>query len=159
MSEEHLYLHQKPTPKQIELLKKFYKEGKAIEVRTVEKTQEEIASELEVTRQALNLHLKAFKELGYIRTGYGFIDLTEKALELLGEKEGGVFILIKVEPTKRRKVYESIKKLKVKRAYRVTGSVDLIIKVDKARLDEVLGELASLDGVMETRTHVVLESF
>ncbi|RLF74900.1 AsnC family transcriptional regulator, partial [Thermococci archaeon] len=46
----------------------------------------------------------------------------------------------------------------VKRACRVTGDVDLIIEVDKARLDEVLGEVASLDGVRETRTHIILET-
>ena len=78
MNEEHLL-----TSKQIELLKKFYKEGKTIEVRTVKKTQDEIASELGITRQALAIHLKSLKELGFIRTGRGFVDLTEKALKLL----------------------------------------------------------------------------
>jgi len=33
-----------------------------------------------------------------------------------------------------------------------------MLEVDKARLDEVLGEVASLDGVRETRTHIVLEA-
>jgi len=153
VNEEHLL-----TSRQIELLEKFYKEGKTIEVHTVEKTQDEIASELGITRQALNIQLKALKELGYIRTGRGFIDLTEEALKFLGEKEGDVFILVKIEPVKRREVYESIKKLKVKWACRVTGDVDLIIMGDKVRLDEVLDEVASLDGVKETRAYIVLEA-
>jgi len=145
------------TPRQFELLEKFYEEGKAIEVRTVKKTQDEIASELGITRQALNIQLRTLKELGYIRTGRGFIDLTEKALRFLGEK-GKVFVLVKIEPTKRKKVYDAIRKFKVKRACRVAGDVDLIIVVDKTRLDEILEEISSLDGVRRITTHVILET-
>jgi len=144
--------------RQFELLKKFYKEGKTIEVRTVKKSQDEIASELGITRQALAVHLRTLKELGFIRTGRGFIDLTEEALKFLGEKEGGVFVLVKIEPTKRREVYDAVRKFKVKKACRVAGDVDLIIEVDKTRLDEILEEISSLDGVRETTTHVVLET-
>ncbi|CAB49109.1 Lrp/AsnC family transcriptional regulator [Pyrococcus abyssi] len=144
------------TNRQIELLRKLYREGKTIEVHTVEKTQDELAEELGITRQALSNHLKVLKELGYIRTGRGFIDLTDKALELLGEKRGDVFIFVKIEPTKRKQVYDTIKKLRVKRIYRVTGDIDLIIEADKSRLDEILEEIAALDGVKETITHVVL---
>ncbi|AHF81329.1 Transcriptional regulator, AsnC family [Thermococcus paralvinellae] len=114
------------TTRQIELLRKLYKEGKTIEVHTVEKTQDELAEELGITRQALSNHLKVLKDLGYIRTGRGFIDLTEKALELLGERKGDVFVFVKIEPTKRKQVYDAIKKLKVKRVYRVTGDIELI---------------------------------
>ncbi|ASJ15869.1 AsnC family transcriptional regulator [Thermococcus chitonophagus] len=144
------------TNRQVELLRKLYREGKTIEVHTVEKTQDELAEELGITRQALSNHLKVLKELGYIRKGRGFIDLTEKALELLGEKRGDVFIFVKIEPTKRKHVYDAIKKLRVKKIYRVTGDIDLIIEADKSRLDEILEEIAALDGVKETITHVVL---
>ncbi|WP_048150073.1 Lrp/AsnC family transcriptional regulator [Thermococcus sp. AM4] len=145
------------TSRQLKLLKKLYEEGRPLEVHTVEKTQDELASELGITRQALSNHLKVLKELGYIRTGRGFIDLTEKALELLGEKKGDVFIFVRIEPTKRRQVYENVRKLKIKRIYRVTGDIDLVIEADKSKLDEILEEIASLDGVKETITHVVLE--
>ncbi|WP_048159846.1 Lrp/AsnC family transcriptional regulator [Thermococcus sp. SY098] len=146
------------TTRQIELLRKLYKEGKTIEVHTVEKTQDELAEELGITRQALSNHLKVLKELGYIRTGRGFIDLTGKALELLGERKGDVFVFVKIEPTKRKHVYDAIRKLKVRRIYRVTGDIDLIVEADKTKLDEILEEIASLDGVKETITHVVLET-
>ena len=145
------------TSRQFELLKKFYEEGKAIEVRTVKKSQDEIASELGITRQALSNHLKVLKELGFIRTGRGFIDLTEKALKFLGE-DGEVFVLVKIEPVKRREVYEAIRKFKVKKACRVTGDVDLIIEVNKTKLDEILEEISSLDGVRGTTTHIILET-
>jgi DNA-binding Lrp family transcriptional regulator len=145
------------TSRQVRLLKKLYGEGKTIEVHTVEKTQDELAQELGITRQALSNHLKVLKELGYIRTGRGFIDLTDKALDLLGEKKGDVFVFVRIEPTKRKKVYDSVKNLNIKRIYRVTGDIDLIIEADKTKLDEILEEIASLDGVRETITHVVLE--
>ncbi len=145
------------TSRQVRLLKKLYGEGKTIEVHTVEKTQDELAQELGITRQALSNHLKVLKELGYIRTGRGFIDLTDKALDLLGEKKGDVFVFVRIEPTKRKKVYDSVKSLNIKRIYRVTGDIDLIIEADKTKLDEILEEIASLDGVRETITHVVLE--
>jgi len=145
------------TPRQLRLLRKLYEEGKTIEVHTVEKTQDELARELGITRQALSNHLKVLKELGYIRTGRGFIDLTDKALELLGEKRGDVFVFVKIEPTKRRQVYEALKDLKIRKIYRVTGDIDLIIEADKTKLDEILEEIASLDGVRETNTHLVLE--
>ncbi|WP_297074045.1 Lrp/AsnC family transcriptional regulator [Thermococcus sp.] len=145
------------TPRQVKLLRKLYEDGKTIEVHTVEKTQDELAKELGITRQALSNHLKVLKELSYIRTGRGFIDLTDKALELLGEKKGDVFVFVKIEPTKRRHVYEAIRRLKIKKIYRVTGDVDLIIEADKTKLDEILEEIASLDGVRETNTHLVLE--
>ncbi|BAD86144.1 predicted transcription regulator, Lrp/AsnC family [Thermococcus kodakarensis KOD1] len=146
------------TPRQLKLLKKLYQDGRTIEVHTVEKTQDELSKELGITRQALSNHLKVLKELGYIRTGRGFIDLTDKALELLGEKKGDVFVFVKIEPTKRKQVYEAIRKLNLKKIYRVTGDIDLIIEADKGRLDEILEEIASLDGVKETNTHLVLET-
>ncbi|NJE13886.1 Lrp/AsnC ligand binding domain-containing protein, partial [Thermococcus sp. LS2] len=77
---------------------------------------------------------------------------------LLGERKGDVFVFIKIEPTKRKQVYDAIKKLKVKRVYRVTGDIYLIVEADKTRLDEILEQIASLDGVKETITHVVLET-
>ena len=145
------------TGRQIRLLKKLYDDGKPLEVHTVEKTQDELAKEFGITRQALSNHLKVLKELGYIRTGRGFIDLTDKALELLGEKKGDVFIFVRIEPTKRKQVYENVRRLKIRRIYRVTGDIDLIIEADKSKLDEILEGIASLDGVKETITHVVLE--
>ena len=148
----------KLTSKQIELLRKLYNEGKPIEVHTVEKSQEELAKELKVTRQALSFHLKALKEMGYVRTGRGFIDLTRKAIEFL---ENGVnnkaFIFVKVDPTKRKQVHEEIKRLKGIRAYRVTGNIDIVIEVDRTRFEEILDRISSIDGVRETITHFIIE--
>ena len=39
------------------------------------------------------------------------------------------------------------------------SALEIIVEADKTRLDEILEEVASLDGVRETITHVVLETF
>ncbi|NJE08073.1 Lrp/AsnC family transcriptional regulator [Thermococcus sp. M39] len=148
----------KLTSKQIELLRKLYNEGKPIEVHTVEKSQEELARELKVTRQALSFHLKTLKEIGYIRTGRGFIDLTRKAVEFLENgKNNKAFIFVKIDPTKRKEVYEEIKELNGIRAYRVTGNIDIVIEVDRTRFEEILDKVSSIDGVRETITHFIIE--
>lgn len=149
----------KLTSKQIELLRKLYNDGKPIEVHTVEKSQEELAKELKVTRQALSFHLKTLKEMGYIRTGRGFIDLTKKALEFLENgKNNKAFIFVKIDPTKRKQVYEKIKGLNSIRAYRVTGNIDMVIEVDRTKFEEILDKISSIDGVKETVTHFIIES-
>jgi len=149
----------KLTSKQIELLRKLYNDGKPIEVHTVEKSQEELAKELKVTRQALSFHLKTLKEMGYIRTGRGFIDLTKKALEFLENgKNNKAFIFVKIDPTKRKQVYEKIKGLNSIRAYRVTGNIDMVIEVDRTKFEEILDKISSIDGVKETVTHLIIES-
>ncbi|AHF80907.1 Lrp/AsnC family transcriptional regulator [Thermococcus paralvinellae] len=149
----------KLTSKQIELLRKLYNEGKPIEVHTVEKSQDELARELKVTRQALSFHLKTLKEMGYVRTGRGFIDLTKKAIEFLENgKNNKAFIFVKIDPTKRKEVYEKIKELSSIRAYRVTGNIDMVIEVDRTKFEEILDKVSSIDGVKETVTHFIIES-
>ncbi|MBO8175429.1 MAG: Lrp/AsnC family transcriptional regulator [Thermococcus sp.] len=148
----------KLTSKQIELLRKLYNEGKPIEVHTVEKSQEELAKELKVTRQALSFHLKTLKEMGYVRTGRGFIDLTRKAVDFLENgRNNKAFIFVKIDPMKRKEVYEKIKRLNSIRAYRVTGNIDMVIEVDRTKFEEVLDKISSIDGVRETITHFIIE--
>lgn len=147
----------KLTEKQLQLLKLLLDRSRAIQVFTVEETQNKLAKELGITRQALNVHLRRLREEGYIRTGRGFIDLTEKALELLGIRTADVFVLVKIEPKLRSHAYSKIKALPVEKIYRVTGEIDLIAVVNQAKLDEFLRRISRIDGVKETITHVVIE--
>lgn len=146
------------TEKQLQLLKLLLSKSTPMQVFTVQETQNELARELGITRQALNVHLRRLREEGLVRTGRGFIDLTEKALEVIGVKAADVFVLIKVEPRLRNQVYSKIKSLPVEKVYRVTGDIDLIVLVNQAKLDEFLREVSKLDGVKETITHVVIEA-
>jgi len=147
----------KLTEKQIEILRTLLEESKAIRVFTVERTQTEIAKRLGVTRQALNVHLRRLKELGYIRTGRGFVDLTDKALEALGLVTAEAFVAVRIEPKARNKAYSKIRSLPVERIYRVTGDIDLMVVVNQAMLDDILKQIARIEGVKETTTYVVIE--
>ncbi len=145
------------TKRQEEILKHLLRKGHPVLVFTVEETQENLARELGVSRQALSLHLKRLKESGLVRTGRGFIDVTEKALEALGLRAASAFVVIRVEPRTRPQAYEEITKLPVERVYRVAGDVDLLVEVNQAVLDEFLRRISKIDGVKETRTYVAIE--
>ncbi len=145
------------TEKQLRLLHMLFNMSRAMRVYTVEKSQEALAKELGITRQALNIHLRRLKEEGLIRTGRGFIDLTEKAVRVLKAQTSSALVLIKVEPKLRQQAYKKIVKLPIEKLYRVTGEIDLVAIVDQSKLDQFLREISSIEGVKETSAHVVIE--
>jgi len=131
--------------------------GKLTSSYTVQIKQSDLAKELGISRQALNLHLKKLRNLDYIRTGRGFIDVTEKGLNALGFSSTPAFIFIKVSPTKRSEVYGKIKEIKVQKAFRVAGDMDAILVVESDRLNEVLRFLSEIEGVKDTRSYIAIE--
>lgn len=145
------------TEKQLELLSYLFEKSTPLRVFTVNETQQKISDELGISRQALNIHLRKLKEEGLIRTGRGFIDLTEKALEVLGKKPGDAFIVLRIEPHKRIEAYKELKQLPVEKIYRVTGDIDVIIQLSQSVLDDALNQVTRIDGIKETRTYVVIE--
>lgn len=120
--------------------------------------QNELAGKLEISRQALNVHLRKLRDLNYIRTGRGFIDVTEKGLVALGVSPTPAFILIKVSPLKRSYVYDKIKDLGVQRAFRIAGDVDALVMVEREKLEEALKRLSSIDGVQDTKSYIAIET-
>ena len=144
------------TKRQFEVLEKLYNKGVEVKVHTVDKDQKEISKELGITKQALNNHLCQLKENGYIRTGRGFIDITNPGLEILGKKGGEALIFIKVNPKKRNKVYEQIKE-NIGTAFRATGELNLILKLERDKLGQTLSKLSEIKGIEETKTHIVLK--
>jgi DNA-binding Lrp family transcriptional regulator len=106
----------------------------------------------------LNIHLRKLRDLRYIRTGRGFIDVTDWGLSALGISSTPAFILIKVSPLKRSYVYEKVKELAVQRAFRIAGDVDALAVVDREKLDEVLKKLSSVDGIQDTKSYVTIEA-
>ncbi|RLE95047.1 MAG: AsnC family transcriptional regulator [Thermoprotei archaeon] len=151
--------HIKLTEKQLTILKYLLENSQGMEIFIVNKSQSELAKELGITRQALNVHLRKLREEGLIKTGRGFIMLTEKALEILGMRSAEVFVLVKVEPRARNQTYARIvKTLPVEKVYRVTGEIDLIVVVNQSKLDEFLKQISRIEGVKETVTHVVIET-
>jgi DNA-binding Lrp family transcriptional regulator len=139
-------------------LKTLYKKGKSTSSYTLRVKQDELSQQLEISRQALNVHLRKLKNAGYIRTGRGFIDVTEKGLNALGVSTAPAFILLKIEPFRRIQVYEKIKELAVNRAFRIAGEVDALIIVERENLDEVLKTLYAIEGIEDTRSYVTIET-
>jgi len=141
----------------IQLLKLLYEKGQLISIYSVNVKQGDLAKELGVSRQALNLHLKKLRNLNYIRTGRGFIDITEKGLNALGAFSTPTFILVKVVPGMRSRVYAKIKELKVQKAFRVAGDVDAVLMVERNSLNEVLKSLSEIEGIKATKSYVSIE--
>lgn len=140
------------------VLRALLKRSKPAEVFTVQLKQEELAKELGITRQALNIHLKKLRERGYIRTGRGFIDIMESGLSFLGRLSQPQFVFTKVSPQKRKNAYREITKLPTISIHRVTGDMDLVIIVDREKLDDVLRAISSIDGIEETKSYVTIEA-
>ena len=145
------------TKRSIQLLKTLYERGKSTSTYTLRVKQDELSEQLGISRQALNVHLRKLKNRGYIRTGRGFIDVTDVGLNALGVSTTPAFILIKVSPIKRIQVYDRIRELAVSRAFRIAGEVDALIIVERENLDEILKKLYAIDGIQDTRSYVTIE--
>ena len=146
------------TRRSAQMLKMLYEKGKPTTTYSLRIKQDELAKQLGISRQALNAHLRKLRNLKYVRTGRGFIDVTEKGLKTLGISTTPAFIFIKVSPHRRSEAYEQIKKLKLDRAFRVAGDVDALLIVGSEKLDEALKGLSLIHGVQDTKSYVAIES-
>ena len=135
----------------------LYGKGRSTNTYTLRVKQDELSEQLGISRQALNMHLRKLKKAGYIRTGRGFIDVTERGLSALGVSTTPAFILLKVSPIKRIQVYNQIGEIAVMRAFRIAGEVDALIIVERENLDETLKKLYAIDGIQDTRSYVTIE--
>ena len=145
------------TRRSTQLLRMLYEKGKSTSTYTLHMKQNDLAKRLGISRQALNVHLRKLRELNYIRTGRGFIDVTEKGLDALGMSSIPAFVFLKVSPHKRSEVYERIKGLTVQKAFRVAGDIDALLIIERSKLDEVLRKLSSIGGVKDTKSYVAIE--
>jgi DNA-binding Lrp family transcriptional regulator len=145
------------TKRSVQLLRTLYEKSKATNAYTLSVKQDELSAQLGISRQALNVHLRKLKNRGYIRTGRGFIDVTDKGLRALGVSTIPAFILIKVSPTKRIQVYDKMKEVAVSQAFRIAGDADALIIVERENLDEILKKLYAIDGIQDTKSYVTIE--
>ncbi len=142
----------------MQLLRLLYEKGESTNTHTLALKQGELAKQLGISRQALNTHLRKLRDMDAVRTGRGFIDVTEKGIALLGLSASSAFILVKISPVRRIEVYGQIAKLPVQGAFRVAGDVDAILTVEREKLDEALKRLYSIDGILDTRSYVTIEN-
>jgi DNA-binding Lrp family transcriptional regulator len=145
--------------KQLQVLRKLYESARSLKVHSTQKTQAELAAELGISRQALSAHLRELRERGLIRTGRGFIDLTDKALAEIGKFGEEAFVLLRVKPRYRDEAYRKLRSLPAERVYRVAGEYDVIAVVAALKLREFLDGASKLKGVEETSSHVVIEMY
>ena len=146
------------TKRSVQLLRKLFEKARFTTNYTLSAKQDELSTQLGISRQAYNVHLRRLKNRGYIRTGRGFIEITEKGLSALGISSTPAFILIRVSPAKRAEVYEKLTKIAVLQAFRVAGEVDSLIVIESENLDDILRQLCDMDGVQETRSYVTIET-
>lgn len=142
----------------MQLLSLLYQKGEPTNAYTLRLKQDVLAKQLGISRQALNVHLRKLRDLDYIRTGRGFIDVTERGLNALGISSVPAFVLIKVSPLKRSYAYQKIKELAIQRAFRIAGDMDALAVVEREKLDEVLSELSTVDGILDTKSYVTIET-
>lgn len=147
-----------PTGRPLRLLHMLYEKGKPVTTYTIQVKQSELANQLGISRQALNVHLRKLRDQGHIRTGRGFIDITEKGLIILGVSANPVFVFIKVSPLKRGEVYQKIVGFPVQRVFRVTGDMDAILVAEREKLDEALKKLALVEGIQDTKSYVSIQT-
>ena len=142
----------------LRLLQMLYDRSKSVTAFTVVTKQSELANELGITRQALNVHLRKLREKSYIRTGRGFLDITENGLKRLGYSSNPAFLCLNISPNNRVEAYKKICSLPIQSAFRIAGDRDVIVMVERERLDEVLSQISQIEGVKETRSYIALES-
>jgi len=132
-------------------------QGKPVTIYTLEVKQNELAKQLEISRQALNVHLRKLRDLKLIRTGRGFIDVTEKGLNALGISANPAFVFVKVSPLKRVEAYQKIADFPVQRIFRVAGDMDAVLVVEREKLEEALRKLASVEGIQDTKSYITIQ--
>jgi DNA-binding Lrp family transcriptional regulator len=146
------------TGRPIRILRMLYERGDPVTTYTLRVKQNDLAAQLGISRQALNVHLRKLRNHGYIRTGRGFIDVTEKGLALLGISANPAFVFLKISPLKRTEVYGKIFQFPIQRVFRVAGDMDAILVIERDKLDEALEKLANVEGVVDTRTYMAIQT-
>ena len=147
-----------PTGKSLRLLHMLHSKGKPVTTYTINMKQSELAQELGISRQALNVHLRKLRENRFIRTGRGFIDVTQEGLSLLGISADPAFVFIKVSPLRRGEAYKELSKFPIERIFRVTGDMDAILVIEQDKLDRALKKLAAVKGIQDTKSYVTIQT-
>jgi len=147
-----------PSGRPFRLLRMMYAQGSPVTIYTIQIKQSELAKQLEISRQALNVHLRKLRDLGCIRTGRGFIDVTEEGLNALGVSVNPAFIFIKISPLRREEAYREMSDFPIQRIFRVAGDMDAVLLVEQEDLDETLRRLALLEGIQETKSYVTIQT-
>jgi DNA-binding Lrp family transcriptional regulator len=146
-----------PTPKALQILDLLSRNCVRRTVYATGIGQPELARRLHITRQALSLHLKKLKEAGFIQPNRHF-NVTEDGISAAGHHKEMAIITARVLPQKRLEAIKNLKNISASDVFRVAGDADIVLIVEQDRLDQTLETLSRIEGVLETRTLVVMPS-
>lgn len=146
------------TRKSLQLLKLLWQNADRKTVYSISIKQVDLARKLQVTRQALSIHFKRLRDFGLVEVGRGFVNVTEDGLRAIGYNTNPVIVTVRVSPQKRLEALGKIKSVPAVEIFRVTGDVDAVLVVEQDQLDLVLKTLADIEGVLETRSLVSIET-
>jgi DNA-binding Lrp family transcriptional regulator len=119
--------------------------------------QDDLAAKLDVTRQALGVHLRKLRKTGIIEVGRGFVNVTNEGRMALGVNTNPAIITVRIKPEKLSKAVHTIKGLHALEIFRVAGESDFVLIVEQHALERVLSELSAIDGILETKSMISIE--
>jgi len=146
------------TQKSLNVLRLLSEGGDRRTVYSLQVKQCDIASRLHLTRQALSIHFRRLRELGLIQVGRGFINVTNEGLEALGRNPNPVVMAVRIPCKKRSETIQRIKQIPANQILRVAGDYDVVMVVEQHRMDEVLAMLSEIDGNLEVKSLVPIET-
>ena len=76
----------------------------------------------------------------------------------MGVSPNPAFVFCKISPLKRKEAYEKIFQFPVQRVFRVAGEMDIILLIESENLEDALERLANVDGVLDTRTYIAIQT-
>jgi DNA-binding Lrp family transcriptional regulator len=136
----------------------LYERAKPATVYTAKTKQVELAKELGISRQVLNVHLRKLRNLGFIRAGRGFIDITEEGLRIFGVSANPAFVFVRISSIKKEEAHREMVNLPVQRVFRVAGDMDAVLIVERDKLNEVLDKLASMEGIQNIKSYIAAQT-
>lgn len=96
--------------------------------------------------------------MGLVQVGRGFVNLTNEAEMILGHDTNTVIVEVRISPQKCPDAIRSIIDLPAMTILRVAGDYDIVLIVQRHELDKVLALLSAIDGVLETKSLVSIET-
>jgi DNA-binding Lrp family transcriptional regulator len=146
------------TRKSTHILRLLSEHGDRRTVYSFYTNQTELAHKLHITRQALSVHFKRLRESGFVQIGRGFVNVTEDGLKAIGRNLNPVIVTLRLSPQNRLEAFAKVRDLPAIEIFRVTGDWDVVLVVAQDDLDEVMQVLDGVEGVLETRSFVSIET-